>query len=172
MFIKNRMKHLSGLLLASAVIFSALPVSTEAAQVQAYSPAKLSGIKEIAAEPGFWGGSAFALGIDGTVWSWGSNYSGQFANGTAGPANWSNAPHRVAGLEGTKKLVLGGNYYMALNQNGTVKAWGAVLRTGECAERCDRRTRHLGINEERDGLGIVKCGGCGSEPVEESARTI
>ncbi|CAH1055630.1 hypothetical protein PAECIP111894_01782 [Paenibacillus pseudetheri] len=49
------------------------------------SSAKLSGIKEIVATSGFWGGSSFALGTDGTVWSWGSNVFGQFANGTAGP---------------------------------------------------------------------------------------
>ncbi|WP_025688221.1 RCC1 domain-containing protein [Paenibacillus zanthoxyli] len=97
MSIKKRMKHLSGLLLASTIVSAALPVSAEAVQSPVFSPAKLSGIKEIAAEPGFWGGSAFALGKDGAVWSWGSNYSGQFANGTAGPANWSNVPHRVAG---------------------------------------------------------------------------
>ncbi|AKG34576.1 RCC1 domain-containing protein [Paenibacillus durus] len=153
MFIKRQMKHLSGLLLASAVIFAALPTSAKATQSPAYSLAKLPGIKEIAAKPGFWGGSAFALGKDGTVWSWGSNYSGQFANGTAGPVNWSNAPHRVAGLEGTKKLALGGNYYMALSLDGNVKVWGAFLRTGGwSAAAADGNQWAIPLPETIDGL--------------------
>jgi alpha-tubulin suppressor-like RCC1 family protein len=88
------------------------------------SSAKLSGIKEIVAKGGFWGGSSFALGTDGTVWSWGSNVFGQFANGTAGPEGWTITPHSIAVLDHTKQLTIGGTYFVALKQDGTVKVWG------------------------------------------------
>lgn len=86
--------------------------------------AKLSNIKEVIASAGFWGGSSFALGKEGTVWAWGSNYSGQFANGTAGPEGWTITPHRLTALEHTKQLVIGNGYNMALKENGTVTVWG------------------------------------------------
>ncbi|MFD1775090.1 stalk domain-containing protein [Paenibacillus rhizophilus] len=159
-----RMKHLSGLLLASTLVFTVLPVRAKAAQSSVYASATLSGIKEIVAAPGFWGGSAFALGKDGTVWSWGSNYFGQFANGTAGPANWSNAPHRIAGLEGTKRLVPGGNYYMALGLDGKVKVWGAFLRTGGRSEAAPSGDQWvIPLPETIDGLtGITDIAAGGS----------
>lgn len=54
----------------------------------------------------------------------GSNVFGQFANGTAGPEGWTITPHKIAGLEHTKQLAIGEAYYVALNEDGTVKAWG------------------------------------------------
>ncbi|WP_339315559.1 hypothetical protein [Paenibacillus sp. FSL R10-2734] len=88
------------------------------------SSAKLSGIKEIVATSGFWGGSSFAVGTDGTVWSWGSNIYGQFANGIAGPEGWTITPHSITALDHTKQLEIGGAYFVALKEDGTVKAWG------------------------------------------------
>lgn len=91
----------------------------------ATSAGKLSGIKEIVASSGFWGGSSFALGKDGTVWVWGSNVFGQFANGTAGPEGWTITPERIPALDHTKQLVIGSRgYYLALKEDGTVTVWG------------------------------------------------
>lgn len=91
----------------------------------ATSTGKLSGIKEIVASSGFWGGSSFALGKDGTVWVWGSNVFGQFANGTAGPEGWTITPGRIPALDHTKQLVIGSRgYYLALKEEGTVTVWG------------------------------------------------
>ncbi|WP_248548103.1 hypothetical protein [Paenibacillus odorifer] len=112
--------------LFSLLVCSSLLTALSVPQVisAAPSPGKLGGIKEIVASPGFWGGSSFAVGTDGNVWSWGSNVVGQFANGTAGPEGWTITPHRIAGLEHTKQLAIGEAYYVALNEDGTVKAWG------------------------------------------------
>lgn len=88
------------------------------------SSAKLSGIKEIVTSPGFWGGSSFAIGKDGTVWAWGSNYNGQFANGTAGPEGWTITPQMISALDQTKQLNIGKGYYLALKEDGTVSTWG------------------------------------------------
>lgn len=59
--------------LLSLLVCSTLVTALSVPQVisAAPSPAKLSGIKEIVASPGFWGGSSFAVRTDGTVWSWG-----------------------------------------------------------------------------------------------------
>ncbi|MCL6603614.1 MAG: hypothetical protein K6T94_12120 [Paenibacillus sp.] len=90
--------------------------------------AKLSNIKEVIASAGFWGGSSFALGKEGSVWAWGSNYSGQFANGTAGPEGWTITPHRLTALEHTKQIVIGYGYNMALKEDGTVTVWGGFKK--------------------------------------------
>lgn len=117
--------------LFSLVVCSTFMAVTSVPQVISADPssAKLSGIKEIVATSGFWGGSSFALGNDGTVWSWGSNVFGQFANGTAGPEGWTITPHSIAALDRTKQLEVGGVYYVALNEDGTVKAWGDFRAT-------------------------------------------
>ncbi|MFE4711750.1 stalk domain-containing protein [Paenibacillus sp. NPDC056722] len=108
--------------LCVALLWVPIPQAVGAAEVP--STAKLSNIKKIVASPGFWGGNAFALGQDGTVWAWGSNVYGQFANGVASPEGWTITPHRLAFLDHTKDLVLGRGYYLALKQDGTVTAWG------------------------------------------------
>ncbi|OMD78745.1 hypothetical protein [Paenibacillus odorifer] len=114
--------------LFSLLVCSSLVTALSVPQVisAAPSPGKLGGIKEIVASPGFWGGSSFAVGTDGNVWSWGSNVFGQFANGTAGPEGWTITPHRIAGLEHTKQLAIGEAYYVALNEDGTVNGLGRL----------------------------------------------
>lgn len=59
--------------LFSLLVCSSLLTALSVPQVisAAPSPGKLGGIKEIVASPGFWGGSSFAVGTDGNVWSWG-----------------------------------------------------------------------------------------------------
>ncbi|OKP82658.1 hypothetical protein A3848_29005 [Paenibacillus sp. P32E] len=89
---------------------------------------KLPGIQQIVASAGFWGGSSFALGKDGSVWVWGSNVYGQFANGTAGPQGWTITPHRIEALDHTRQLLIGYGYYLALREEGTVTVWGAYAK--------------------------------------------
>lgn len=126
--------------LFSLVIVSAIVAGSSTPQKvgAATSTPKLSGIKEIVASSGFWGGSSFAVGKDGSVWGWGSNINGQFANGTAGPEGWTITPHRVEALDSTKQLVIGSSYYLALKEDKTVMAWGDFPRKG--AEGMDKGT--------------------------------
>jgi len=117
--------RLLGLLACSLLLSAALlPQSAGAAS----SAALLKDMKEIVASPGFWGGNAFALGKDGTVWAWGSNINGQLANGAAGPEGWTITPQRLPGLDHTRQLVAGAGYYLALKEDGTVMIWGKFLQ--------------------------------------------
>ncbi|MGN7763705.1 stalk domain-containing protein [Paenibacillus sp. 22594] len=102
--------------------------SAAVATSTASAASKLSGIQQIVASAGFWGGSSFALGKDGSVWVWGSNVYGQFANGTAGPQGWTITPHRIEALDHTRQLLIGYGYYLALREEGTVTVWGAYAK--------------------------------------------
>jgi len=63
-----------------------------------------------------------ALMADGTVMAWGSNYYGQFGNGSY---NNSSVPVAVTALGGTVKAIAAGwAHSVALMTDGTVKAWG------------------------------------------------
>ncbi|MFP4979088.1 stalk domain-containing protein [Paenibacillus sp. CN-4] len=107
-----------------AVILAVCPIGgkTEAAEAGAR---KLDGIREIYAASGFWGGSSFAVGKDGSVWVWGSNIAGQFGSGQSGAYGWTNAPHQIPGLAGVQKLAIGSSgFYFALLKDGSVMAWG------------------------------------------------
>ena len=81
----------------------------------------LKGIKEISAG----GGHSLALRKDGTVWTWGSNDSGQLGDGTGGSwGDYSALPVQVSGLSDVVEISAGGGYSMALREDGTVWAWG------------------------------------------------
>ncbi|MDQ4062877.1 MAG: hypothetical protein M3122_03070, partial [Actinomycetota bacterium] len=79
----------------------------------------LSGVSAIAA------GSSHSLALksDGTVWAWGSNFSGQLGDGTTTD---STQPVKVANLSGVEAISSGGapSYSLALKNDGTVWAWG------------------------------------------------
>ena len=68
-----------------------------------------------------------ALKNDGTVWAWGYNYEGQLGDGTN---TLQNTPVQVKGIGGTgnltgiKAVAAGGYNSMALQNDGTVLAWG------------------------------------------------
>jgi alpha-tubulin suppressor-like RCC1 family protein len=66
---------------------------------------------------------SIALATDGTVYTWGDNFSGQLGNGTN---NASNVPVAVTGLSGkTITAVAGGGVHsIALAPDGTVYTWG------------------------------------------------
>ncbi|WP_151734708.1 stalk domain-containing protein [Paenibacillus tengchongensis] len=148
------------LMTAVLAVLAARPDAAAAAgsaggvQNNAGSTGKLSGIKEIVASSGFWGGSSFALRQDGSVWVWGSNVFGQFAKGTASPEGWTVTPQRIATLDGTRQLVIGYGFYAALSRDGTVKAWGGRLLeqsgTAEGGTRVSTPQPIAGMN------GIVK----------------
>ena len=80
--------------------------------------ASLTGITAIAAA----GWHNLALRSDGTVASWGSNFSGERGNGTF---TGTLAPTSVIGLSGITALAAGTNHSLALAGNGAIFAWGS-----------------------------------------------
>jgi Putative Ig domain/Regulator of chromosome condensation (RCC1) repeat len=66
----------------------------------------LSGITAISAAAGFGGGSGYALGSDGRVWSWGDNDSGGLGNGTQ---TSNGVPTPIPGLPPAVALGAGAN---------------------------------------------------------------
>jgi alpha-tubulin suppressor-like RCC1 family protein len=80
--------------------------------------ASLTNIKSISA------GSyhSAALGIDGSVWTWGENYFGQIGNGTTND-NIPN-PYKVIGISDVKSISTGNEHTIALKNDGTFWAWG------------------------------------------------
>jgi len=67
-------------------------------------------------------GHALVLRSDNTVWSWGSNTSGQLGLGGGGTRS---VPTRIQGLDGVVSVVARGSFSMALKADGTVWTWGA-----------------------------------------------
>jgi alpha-tubulin suppressor-like RCC1 family protein len=65
--------------------------------------------------------NSMALRSDGTVWSWGGNWSGQIGDGTT---TQRNSPVQVSGLTGMTAISVGFGHNMALKNDGTVWAWG------------------------------------------------
>jgi alpha-tubulin suppressor-like RCC1 family protein len=78
----------------------------------------LSGVTEIAS--GCY--HSFALKSDGSAWSWGYNNTGQLGYATTGssPA----IPAQITGLNGVISLTGGNDHSVALQNDGTVWAWG------------------------------------------------
>ncbi|NEW09151.1 S8 family serine peptidase [Paenibacillus sp. SYP-B3998] len=69
-------------------------------------------------------GSTHSLQLksDGTVWSWGSNNSGELGDGTF--VSKSTAVN-IIGLSGVSRIAAGTSHSIALKNDGTVWAWGA-----------------------------------------------
>lgn len=63
-----------------------------------------------------------ALRADGTVWTWGSNSSGQLGIGAT--VDHVCLPTQVAGLSGITAIAAGGSHALALRNDGTVWSWG------------------------------------------------
>lgn len=76
----------------------------------------LTGVKAIAAG----GNHTIALKIDGTVWAWGENLSGQVGDGML-----TNRSFPVQVLSEVKAIAAGGSFSLALKNDGTVWAWGS-----------------------------------------------
>jgi uncharacterized repeat protein (TIGR01451 family) len=67
------------------------------------------------------GPHCLALKSDGTVWAWGSNYSGE----SGGADFQAQTPAVVNGLSSIVAVAAGNNHSLALRSDGTVWAWGA-----------------------------------------------
>lgn len=80
----------------------------------------LAGVADITA--GSEGRSVFALLVDGTVWAWGDNGSGQLGDGSR---TSSYVPVQVSGLYGVASIAAAESTTYALLADGTVRAWGA-----------------------------------------------
>jgi alpha-tubulin suppressor-like RCC1 family protein len=89
------------------------------------APAPVSGLSHIIAIAAG-GAHSLALGTDGTVWAWGSNYSGELGAGPATTTGCSCVPTpvRVNGLNHVIAIAAGDLYSLALRDDGTVWVWG------------------------------------------------
>jgi alpha-tubulin suppressor-like RCC1 family protein len=67
-------------------------------------------------------GHSLALDLDGQVWAWGQNASGQVGLGSA--VGTVPMPTKVPGLTGIQRIAASGNYSLALDSDGQVWAWG------------------------------------------------
>ncbi|MFP2897752.1 MopE-related protein, partial [Corallococcus sp. 4LFB] len=65
---------------------------------------------------------SLALDVDGNVWAWGQNASGQAGLGTTGGTVL--VPTKVAALTGIKAIAANGNFSLALGADGRLWAWG------------------------------------------------
>ncbi|RKH49818.1 RCC1 domain-containing protein, partial [Corallococcus llansteffanensis] len=65
---------------------------------------------------------SLALDVDGNVWAWGQNASGQAGLGTAGGTVL--VPTRVAALSSIQAIAANGNFSLALGADGRLWAWG------------------------------------------------
>ena len=84
----------------------------------------LTGVTAVAAGEGF----SLALKRDGTAWAWGDNGAGQLGDGLpsgygSGPL-FNNLPVQVEGIIGLEAVAAGGQFSLALKNDGTVWAWG------------------------------------------------
>ncbi len=77
----------------------------------------LSNVTAIAAASHY----SLALKSDGTLWAWGNNGYGQFANGTM---TNSSVPLQVTALNGVGSIAAGATHVVALKTDGTVWTWG------------------------------------------------
>ncbi len=68
------------------------------------------------------------IDIDGTLWSWGNNGSGQLGDGTAGLTANKSTPVRVQKINNAMKwkAVAAGKFHtVGIDSNGTLWSWGA-----------------------------------------------
>lgn len=94
------------------------PVPTQASPQQVVFEGDIK-IKAIAA------GDFFSLAVDvnGDVWAWGDNDSGQLG---ADPAavQWQAVPRKISGLSSALAITAGASHALMLHENGTVYGWG------------------------------------------------
>ena len=66
---------------------------------------------------------SLALLIDGTVWAWGTNWTGQLGDGNVNGDQLT--PVQVSGLTGIEAIAAGQRFSAALKDDGTVWTWGS-----------------------------------------------
>jgi alpha-tubulin suppressor-like RCC1 family protein len=102
--------------------------------------ANLSGVTRIAT--GY--SHSLALLEDGSVKSWGYNYSGQLGNGASGPNANRSTPGDVIGLTNVKSVSGGTSHSLAVLESGRVRSWGhngsGALGNGTSGAGTDRNT--------------------------------
>lgn len=67
----------------------------------------------------------FAIRAGGTLWSWGTSYTGEMGNGNSGTSTAS-IPTRIGGLGDSlwKDIDCGGSHCVAIKSDGTLWSWG------------------------------------------------
>jgi len=84
-----------------------------------FTPAPVPGLERVAGLAAS-GGFSLALREDGTVWSWGHNFSGQLGDGTT---SGRHTPRQVEGVEHVIALAAG-DHPLVLSKNGIAWSWG------------------------------------------------
>lgn len=84
-------------------------------------PLKVSGLSGVAAIMAK-GGHSVALLKNGTVWTWGSNKTGELGDGTTQDRS---KPVKVVNLSMVKAVAAGGGFTLALRSDGMVWGWGS-----------------------------------------------
>ncbi|WP_435925695.1 S-layer homology domain-containing protein [Paenibacillus sp. DYY-L-2] len=98
------------------------------------SPVQVQGLSQIK-HISVGGNHGLALKDNGTVWAWGSNFSGQLGDGTF---NNSVTPVQVSGLTNVEKIAALGLTSFALKSDGTAWIWGD--RTSELGDNSGGRS--------------------------------
>lgn len=78
----------------------------------------MTGIRSLAAG----GAHVLALAADNTVWSWGTNDTGQLGSGNMDPVA---GPIQVQSVASATRITAGGRHSVAIAPDGTAWAWGA-----------------------------------------------
>lgn len=86
------------------------------------TPRQVPGLTNITAVAAA-GNYSLALKNDGTVWSWGSNISGQL--GTIDQVNSRYSPLQIPGIANVRTLAAGQNHVVAVKTDGTLWGWGS-----------------------------------------------
>lgn len=87
-------------------------------------PVQVQGLSNIIAAAG---GREHSLALkgDGTIWAWGSNWSGQLGVTTIYDESKHTSPAQVLQITGVTAIAAGGDHSMALKSDGTVWTWGS-----------------------------------------------
>jgi alpha-tubulin suppressor-like RCC1 family protein len=93
-------------------------------QPYSFAPVQIHGLPPGIVQVAAGGGHSAAVAADGSVWTWGGNYSGQLGYPTLG-GNSSPTPRQVPGLVGVRQVAAGADFTVALRSNGEVWTWGA-----------------------------------------------
>ncbi|NBS70056.1 hypothetical protein EBT31_14260 [bacterium] len=85
------------------------------------------------------GGSTFAIKTDGTLWSWGYNYTGNLGLNDSGPYTRRSSPVQIGALTTWKQISAGDDHALAIKTDGTLWTWGnngsGRLGLGDTANR-------------------------------------
>ena len=66
-----------------------------------------------------------AIGVDGSLWAWGNNMSGQIGNGASGVSSNRRLPTRVGRAADWVSVSTGGDHTMAVCSDGFLWGWGS-----------------------------------------------